>query len=82
VTPLLAEHGAGVYGPGAGHTGRRARTSCCPRPALQDHCGWPFLNPVPPPHPPQDQHNNVARFLEAKGMVSTALEVAVDPEYR
>ena len=28
--------------------------------------------------PVQDQHNSVARFLEAKGMVSTALQVATE----
>ncbi|GLC41850.1 hypothetical protein PLESTM_001257800 [Pleodorina starrii] len=34
------------------------------------------------PSIPQDQHNSVARFLEAKGMVSTALQVATDQDYR
>ncbi|KAG2482992.1 hypothetical protein HYH03_018117 [Edaphochlamys debaryana] len=34
------------------------------------------------PSIPQDQHNSVARFLEAKGMISTALQVAIDPDYR
>ncbi|GFR46714.1 hypothetical protein Agub_g8337 [Astrephomene gubernaculifera] len=34
------------------------------------------------PSIPQDQHNSVARFLEAKGMISTALQVATDQEYR
>ncbi|EFJ43300.1 hypothetical protein VOLCADRAFT_106879 [Volvox carteri f. nagariensis] len=29
-----------------------------------------------------DQHNSVARFLEAKGMLSTALQVATDQDYR
>ncbi|MEW5308232.1 MAG: hypothetical protein WDW38_000207 [Sanguina aurantia] len=31
---------------------------------------------------PKDQLNSVARFLEAKGFVAEALEVATDPEYR
>ena len=31
---------------------------------------------------PKDQLNGVARFLEAKGHVQEALEVATDPEYR
>ncbi|KAG2452965.1 hypothetical protein HYH02_002302 [Chlamydomonas schloesseri] len=34
------------------------------------------------PQIPKDQYNAVARFLEAKGMVSTALTVATDPDYR
>ena len=34
------------------------------------------------PQIPKDQHNAVARFLEAKGMVGTALAVATDPDYR
>jgi coatomer subunit beta' len=31
---------------------------------------------------PQDQLNNVAKFLEARGLVSEALAVATDPDYR
>mmetsp|Transcript_1936 Transcript_1936/g.2994 ORF Transcript_1936/g.2994 Transcript_1936/m.2994 type:complete len:1036 (+) Transcript_1936:110-3217(+) len=34
------------------------------------------------PQLPQDALNNVARFLEAKGHVIEALEVATEPEYR
>lgn len=30
------------------------------------------------PQPPQDQHNGLAKFLEAKGMPEQALEVATD----
>lgn len=30
----------------------------------------------------QDQHNNVARYLESKGHLENALQVAVDPDYR
>ena len=30
----------------------------------------------------QDQHNNVARFLEGRGLVSEALYIATDPDYR
>ncbi|GAB4823453.1 hypothetical protein N2152v2_010499 [Parachlorella kessleri] len=31
---------------------------------------------------PQDQHNNIAKFLEAKGMPEEALEVATDADYK
>uniref|UniRef100_A0A0D3BML7 Uncharacterized protein n=1 Tax=Brassica oleracea var. oleracea TaxID=109376 RepID=A0A0D3BML7_BRAOL len=31
---------------------------------------------------PKDQHNNVAHFLESRGMVEEALEAATDPDYR
>jgi coatomer subunit beta' len=34
------------------------------------------------PSIPQDQLNGVARFLEAKGLVSEALGIATDPDYR
>mmetsp|Transcript_31249 Transcript_31249/g.69528 ORF Transcript_31249/g.69528 Transcript_31249/m.69528 type:complete len:1001 (-) Transcript_31249:4758-7760(-) len=34
------------------------------------------------PNIPQDQLNNVARFLESKGLVKEALSVAVDPDYK
>jgi len=30
----------------------------------------------------QDQYNNVARFLEGRGLVSEALYIATDPDYR
>ncbi|CAN6819556.1 unnamed protein product, partial [Brassica oleracea] len=31
---------------------------------------------------PKEQHNNVAHFLESRGMIEDALEVATDPDYR
>ncbi|XP_031091224.1 coatomer subunit beta'-1-like [Ipomoea triloba] len=31
---------------------------------------------------PKEHHNSVARFLESRGMVEEALEVATDPDYR
>ncbi|XP_061993600.1 coatomer subunit beta'-3-like [Rosa rugosa] len=31
---------------------------------------------------PQEQHNSVARFLESRGMLEDALEVATDPDYK
>ena len=31
---------------------------------------------------PQDQLNNVAKFLEARGLPDQALAVATDPDYR
>jgi Coatomer WD associated region len=31
---------------------------------------------------PQDQLNNVAKFLEARGLPEQALSVATDPDYR
>ncbi|KAK6914916.1 Coatomer, WD associated region [Dillenia turbinata] len=31
---------------------------------------------------PKEQYNNVARFLESRGMIEDALEVATDPDYR
>ncbi|KAI7838750.1 hypothetical protein COHA_007543 [Chlorella ohadii] len=31
---------------------------------------------------PQDQHNSIAKFLEAKGMPDQALQVATDPDYK
>ncbi|CAH9147058.1 unnamed protein product [Cuscuta epithymum] len=34
------------------------------------------------PSIPKEHHNSVARFLESRGMVEDALEVAVDPDYR
>ncbi|CAI0422642.1 unnamed protein product [Linum tenue] len=34
------------------------------------------------PSIPKDQYNNVARFLESRGMVEHALDVATDPDYR
>ena len=34
------------------------------------------------PNIPEDQLNNVARFLESKGHVREAMNVAVDPHYR
>ncbi|KAI6671932.1 hypothetical protein NL676_006817 [Syzygium grande] len=34
------------------------------------------------PSIPREHHNSVARFLEARGMIEDALEVAMDPDYR
>ena len=34
------------------------------------------------PNIPKDQINGVARFLEAKGLVQEALDIATDPDYR
>ncbi|KAK9848483.1 hypothetical protein WJX84_008248 [Apatococcus fuscideae] len=34
------------------------------------------------PNVPKDQYNNVARFLEGRGLVSEALYIATDPDYR
>lgn len=34
------------------------------------------------PNIPKDQLNNVARFLEGRGLVEEALQVATDPDYR
>lgn len=34
------------------------------------------------PSIPREHHNSVARFLEARGMIEDALEVATDPDYR
>ncbi|KAL3631857.1 hypothetical protein CASFOL_024841 [Castilleja foliolosa] len=34
------------------------------------------------PSIPKDHHNSVAHFLESRGMVEDALEVATDPDYR
>ncbi|XP_048337202.1 coatomer subunit beta'-2 [Ziziphus jujuba] len=34
------------------------------------------------PSIPKEHHNSVARFLESRGMVEEALEVATDPDYR
>ncbi|KAL5975155.1 hypothetical protein ACLOJK_031834 [Asimina triloba] len=34
------------------------------------------------PSIPKDHHNSVARFLESRGMLEDALEVATDPNYR
>ncbi|URE18611.1 hypothetical protein MUK42_11205 [Musa troglodytarum] len=34
------------------------------------------------PSIPQDHHNSVAHFLESRGMLEDALEVATDPNYR
>ncbi|CAH9056372.1 unnamed protein product [Cuscuta epithymum] len=34
------------------------------------------------PSIPKEHHNSVGRFLESRGMVEDALEVAVDPDYR
>ncbi|VFQ83845.1 unnamed protein product [Cuscuta campestris] len=34
------------------------------------------------PSIPKDHHNSVARFLESRGMVEEALDVATDPDYR
>ncbi|KAL0310263.1 UNVERIFIED_CONTAM: Coatomer subunit beta'-2 [Sesamum calycinum] len=34
------------------------------------------------PSIPKEHHNSVARFLESRGMVEDALEVATDPDYR
>ncbi|XP_022714928.1 coatomer subunit beta'-2 isoform X1 [Durio zibethinus] len=31
---------------------------------------------------PREHHNSVARFLESRGMIDDALEVATDPDYR
>ncbi|GMP34629.1 hypothetical protein CsSME_00007418 [Camellia sinensis var. sinensis] len=31
---------------------------------------------------PKEHHNSVARFLESRGMIEDALEVATDPDYR
>ncbi|KAJ8424722.1 hypothetical protein Cgig2_023386 [Carnegiea gigantea] len=31
---------------------------------------------------PKEHHNSVARFLESRGMIEEALEVATDPDYR
>ncbi|KAK9690312.1 hypothetical protein RND81_09G119000 [Saponaria officinalis] len=31
---------------------------------------------------PKEHHNSVARFLESRGMIAEALEVATDPDYR
>ncbi|CAH2053584.1 unnamed protein product, partial [Thlaspi arvense] len=31
---------------------------------------------------PKEQHNNVAHFLESRGMIEDALEIATDPDYR
>ena len=52
----------------------------CPRPSLSlTVCVPPCLycNLVL-----QDQHNSIAKFLEAKGMPEVALEVATDADYR
>ncbi|PSR96848.1 Coatomer subunit beta, partial [Actinidia chinensis var. chinensis] len=34
------------------------------------------------PSIPKEHHNSVARFLESRGMIEDALEVAIDPDYR
>ncbi|KAG5537652.1 hypothetical protein RHGRI_024936 [Rhododendron griersonianum] len=34
------------------------------------------------PSIPKEHHNSVARFLESRGMVEDAMEVATDPDYR
>eukprot|EP00877_Chromochloris_zofingiensis_P000490 jgi/Chrzof1/10441/UNPLg00368.t1 len=34
------------------------------------------------PSIPQDQYNGVARFLEAKGLVKEALDIATDPDFK
>ncbi|GFY97022.1 coatomer, beta' subunit [Actinidia rufa] len=34
------------------------------------------------PSIPNEHHNSVARFLESRGMIEDALEVATDPDYR
>ncbi|PNY10723.1 coatomer subunit beta -2-like protein, partial [Trifolium pratense] len=34
------------------------------------------------PSIPKEHHNSVARFLESRGMIEDALEVATDPDYR
>ncbi|KAM1011371.1 hypothetical protein FF1_046589 [Malus domestica] len=34
------------------------------------------------PSIPKEHHNSVARFLESRGMIEEALEVATDPDYR
>ena len=34
------------------------------------------------PSIPQDQHNNVARFLEQRGAVAEALRIATEPDYK
>ncbi|XP_018492767.2 coatomer subunit beta'-3 isoform X1 [Raphanus sativus] len=31
---------------------------------------------------PKEQHNNIAHFLESRGMIEDALEIATDPDYR
>ncbi|AEE75759.1 Coatomer, beta' subunit [Arabidopsis thaliana] len=31
---------------------------------------------------PKEQHNNVAHFLESRGMIEDALEIATDPDYK
>ncbi|CAH2036488.1 unnamed protein product [Thlaspi arvense] len=31
---------------------------------------------------PKDQHNSVAHFLESRGMIDEALEIATDPDYK
>ncbi|CAN6997832.1 unnamed protein product, partial [Brassica rapa subsp. trilocularis] len=31
---------------------------------------------------PKDQHNSVAHFLESRGMIEDALDIATDPDYR
>ncbi|XP_062085955.1 coatomer subunit beta'-3-like [Humulus lupulus] len=36
-----------------------------------------ILPTIPPEH-----HNSVARFLESRGMLEDALEVATDPDYK
>ncbi|KAL5071528.1 hypothetical protein RYX36_022415 [Vicia faba] len=33
------------------------------------------------PSIPKENHNSVARFLESRGMIEDALEVATDPDY-
>ncbi|OIT02744.1 coatomer subunit beta'-2 [Nicotiana attenuata] len=42
---------------------------------------WDRANEVLPSIP-KEHHNSVARFLESRGMIEEALEVATDPEYR
>ncbi|XP_075100485.1 coatomer subunit beta'-1 isoform X2 [Nicotiana tabacum] len=42
---------------------------------------WDRANEVLPSIP-KEHHNSVARFLESRGMISEALEVATDPDYR
>ncbi|OAY85461.1 Coatomer subunit beta'-1 [Ananas comosus] len=34
------------------------------------------------PSIPKEHHNSVARFLESRGMLEDALEIAIDPDYR
>ncbi|XP_009786504.1 coatomer subunit beta'-2-like [Nicotiana sylvestris] len=42
---------------------------------------WDRANEVLPSIP-KEHHNSVARFLESRGMIEEALEVATDPDYR